>query len=236
MITSNVIHRVFRIRYGDSEGTGFTVEVAGKEYLVTAKHVVAALDGKETISIFSNGDWSHLEVILVGHSPEDADISVLAAARILTPQGLPMEASAGGLIYGQDVYFLGFPYGYTGSFVLGRGGYPLPFVKKATVSLLDRKKMILDGHNNPGFSGGPVVYTEPILTNSSPASRCVRARTSLDTSRSPPPRLQKRWARDLSDGAWSRVRVPRLRREAMAISEPQGGILPSRVRTRCFWC
>ena len=161
MITANVLHRVFRIRYGDSEGTGFTIEVSGKEYLVTAKHVVEALDGKETISIFSNGDWSHLEVTLAGHSPEDADISVLAAARILTPQGLPMEASTGGLIYGQDVYFLGFPYGYTGSFVFTDGGYPLPFVKKATVSLLERKTMILDGHNNPGFSGGPVVYTEP---------------------------------------------------------------------------
>ena len=72
-----------------------------------------------------------------------------------------MEASTGGLIYGQDVYFLGFPYGYTGSFVFTDGGYPLPFVKKATVSLLERKTMILDGHNNPGFSGGPVVYTEP---------------------------------------------------------------------------
>ena len=160
MITSNVIHRVFRIRYGDSEGTGFTVEVAGKEYLVTAKHVVAALDGKETISIFSNGGWSHLEVILVGHSPEDADISVLAAARILTPQGLPMEASNGGLIYGQDVYFLGFPYGFTGRFIFQEGGYPLPFVKKAIVSLLDHKIVLLDGHNNPGFSGGPVIFTD----------------------------------------------------------------------------
>ena len=27
--------------------------------------------------------------------------------------------------------------------------------------MLDRKTVILDGHNNRGFSGGPVVFTEP---------------------------------------------------------------------------
>lgn len=160
MITSNVIHRVFMIRYGKSMGTGFTIEVEGKEYLVTAKHVVESLGGKGTIDIFSNGKWVPLEIILVGHSPKDADISVLAAARTLTPPKLPMDANTG-LFYGQDVYFLGFPYGFTGTFRLGDSGYPLPLVKKATVSLLDRKRMYLDGHNNPGFSGGPVVFSEP---------------------------------------------------------------------------
>ena len=37
----------------------------------------------------------------------------------------------------------------------------MPFVKKATMSLLDGEVFYLDGHNNPGFSGGPVVYIEP---------------------------------------------------------------------------
>ena len=38
-------------------------------------------------------------------------------------------------------------------------GFPLPLVKKAVVSavMVDGKPLLLDGHNNAGFSGGPVV-------------------------------------------------------------------------------
>ena len=37
-------------------------------------------------------------------------------------------------------------------------GFPLPLVKKAAVSALGLEDgpILLDGHNNPGFSGGPV--------------------------------------------------------------------------------
>ncbi|MER9410652.1 hypothetical protein [Mesorhizobium sp. M0589] len=65
-----------------------------------------------------------------------------------------------GLIYGQEVYFLGFPFGWTGHFHT-HDGYPLPFVKRATASLFDPVLLYLDGHNNPGFSGGPVVFHPP---------------------------------------------------------------------------
>ena len=40
MITSNFIHRIFRIKCGEFMGTGFTIDVDGKQYVVTAKHVV----------------------------------------------------------------------------------------------------------------------------------------------------------------------------------------------------
>lgn len=72
----------------------------------------------------------------------------------------------GGIVYGQDVYFLGFPYGMTGEIGQMNRDFPLPFVKKAIVSCLqttqkDAQLLFLDGHNNPGFSGGPVVFKEP---------------------------------------------------------------------------
>ena len=161
MIASNVIHRVFMIKYGNSSGTAFTLDVAGKQYLITARHIVQELQDDENIEIFSNGSWAQLGVRLVGHGRGEADISVLATNEALTPAGLPMEATSKGVIYGQDVYFLGFPYGFLGKYILGPHGYPLPFVKKATVSLFDEAIFLLDGHNNPGFSGGPVVFTEP---------------------------------------------------------------------------
>ncbi len=160
MITASVIHRVFMIRLGESVGTGFTIDVEGRQYLVTANHVVKSLGNDDGIDIFSHGAWSSHEVQLVGHADE-LDISVLAVTTRLTPPNLAMEPTFAGLVYGQDTYFLGFPYGFTGRFVLGDSGYPLPFVKKATVSLLDGPTLILEGHNNPGFSGGPVVFTHP---------------------------------------------------------------------------
>ena len=36
--------------------------------------------------------------------------------------------------------------------------FPLPLVKKGIVSMFDGNIILLDGHNNPGFSGGPVVF------------------------------------------------------------------------------
>lgn len=161
MITSNVIHRVFRIKYGKATGTAFTVDVDGKQYLVTAKHIVDDVSGNATLGILSNTEWIPLTTQLVGHADGEIDITVLAANRRLTPANLPMEASSDGLTYGQDVFFLGFPYGIQGKVIFGDDGYPLPLVKKALVSSLDRSVFLLDGHNNPGFSGGPVVFASP---------------------------------------------------------------------------
>ncbi len=158
MITSNVIHRVFRIRFGQAEGTAFVIEVDGREYLVTAKHIMESLVGKGNLDLFSNGSWKSIPIQLVGHANTDIDISVVASTTCLVPHHLPLAPNMDGLSYGQDVYFLGFPYGFLGRYILGSSGYPLPFVKRAIVSQLDDSSLFLDGHNNPGFSGGPVVF------------------------------------------------------------------------------
>lgn len=149
------------LKYGDATSTGFTIDVDERQYLVTAKHVVADLQGEDQIEVHSNRNWMGLNVQLVGHAPKEIDVSVLAVERLLTPPNLPMEPTFSGVFYGQDAYFLGFPYGWTGTYIQGEGGFPFPFVKRATVSLLDKGKLYLDGHNNPGFSGGPVVFNNP---------------------------------------------------------------------------
>lgn len=162
MITSNVIHRVFRIRHGGSEATGFTLDVDDRQYIVTARHAVETLQDSGVVDIFAHGVWNSSPVRLVGHASGERDISVLALDRQLTPGRLTMEPTSKGVIYGQDVFFLGFPYGLLGKFLLTEDGHPLPLVKKATVSLFQSDEVfLLDGHNNPGFSGGPVVFTTP---------------------------------------------------------------------------
>ena len=43
--------------------------------------------------------------------------------------------------------------------------FPLPLVKKGIVSAIVKNEnmsiVLIDGHNNPGFSGGPVVFDVP---------------------------------------------------------------------------
>lgn len=162
MITANVIHRVLYVRSGAGTATAFTLDVDGREYVVTAKHVVESLAESGSIDIFANGDWQSTPASLVGHAPGERDISVLAIDHQITPKELAMEPTSKGVVYGQDVFFLGFPYGLVGKFLLAEHGHPLPLVKKATVSLFQTDELfLLDGHNNPGFSGGPVVFSSP---------------------------------------------------------------------------
>ena len=158
LITANVIYRVFRLKVGQHSGTGFAVEEDEREYLVTARHLAEPLVGNCHIELFKEGAWSPLEISTVGHGEGDIDISVLALSERLTPERpLPLQANSTGLVYGQDVYFLGFPYGIS-DLILGDTGCPVPLVKRATVSSLFGKPYLLDGHNNIGFSGGPVVF------------------------------------------------------------------------------
>ena len=97
-----------------------------------------------------------VQVNLIGHARSNVDISVLTA-NIQLSAPLPLEL-ANSIILGQDVYFLGFPYSIGSDTGINRD-YLIPFVKKGILSAMDSKSHIfyLDGHNNPGFSGGPVV-------------------------------------------------------------------------------
>jgi len=168
LITANVIHRTFHIQVGDSVGTCFTIDVNGKQYLVTAKHVVKDLNDTCIIKVFHENQWKDIQVTVVGHCDDGIDISVLAAQQQLSPT-LSLEPTSDGMVYGQDVYFLGFPYGMTGDVGALNREFPLPFVKKAIISCLHTTGdgvhiTFLDGHNNPGFSGGPVVFKKPNQT------------------------------------------------------------------------
>jgi len=96
--------------------------------------------------------------------PGQVDIAVLALPLQITPT-YPVEIGAANLYVSQDVYFLGFPFGLsTDAGDLNRG-FPVPFVKKGVCSAFNLKPefmvIFIDGHNNPGFSGGPIVSVDP---------------------------------------------------------------------------
>jgi Trypsin-like peptidase domain len=169
-VTANVFERVVNVRVNagtSNEGTAtaFTMDVDGREYLITAKHVVQGLKERDKIDIFVNNAWSPLDVTIF-RCDDPIDIAVLAPPYQLTVNfDLPSEGAT--FFIGQDAYFLGFPYGIQVPSQGANGPYPLAVIKRATISAvipIDRAKkealVLLDGYNNPGFSGGPIVYRD----------------------------------------------------------------------------
>ena len=159
MITANVIHRTFHIRSGNSSGTAFAIDRNAKQYLVTARHVVEDMASRDIVDIYHEQRWKSVNVDVVGIGADNIDVAVLACAIQLAPS-LQLEASTDGLVYGQLVYFLGFPFGWVGGLERLNLNFPMPFVKAGVFSATDEAESLIfiDGHGNPGFSGGPVVF------------------------------------------------------------------------------
>lgn len=161
MITANVISRVFYLSNPAVGGTGtcFTIDHKNRQYFVTAKHVIATLVAGDNIELFFENKWNLFPLTMVAHSAL-ADVSIFAIELVI--HGHPLPASAADMAYGQDMYFLGFPYGFRTDIGPANREFPLPIVKKAIASSTFTKdrpmRFLLDGHNNPGFSGGPVVF------------------------------------------------------------------------------
>lgn len=135
-ITANVIYRTFQIRKDHSVGTAFTIDRERKQYLVTARHVVEGIVSGDEIAIYHKKRWKNMAIKVVGVGAEKIDIAVLACPIQLSPS-YPLEASLDGLVYGQSIYFLGFPFGYKWGLEghLNRG-FPMPFVKSGIVSAM----------------------------------------------------------------------------------------------------
>lgn len=162
MLTFNVYDRVFFVR-GARYGTAFTLDVDGRQYLISARHVVGDCNDAVNLKLFLSKKWVDLQTTLVGEARGEIDISVLAPSKRLSEE-IELEPSMA-LLLGQDVFFCGFPmlmHANGGELMYGR---PLPFVKKGTLSAGwdpddTVKRLYVDAINNEGFSGGPLVFNE----------------------------------------------------------------------------
>lgn len=168
--TGEIIQRVFAISpNGKCCGSSLAYPVNGTFHFITAAHVLEGMQHgvESSLHIFKDGNWLEVNAtpfFVSGHSYQegDLDIAILETPIPVGKEEPTIHLSVSGLIFGQDVYFLGFPYFGAGTIdhrpESFNSGYPLPFVKKATVSALQYPIIYLDGHNNPGFSGGPVMF------------------------------------------------------------------------------
>lgn len=162
-VTANVLQRVKRIIAGPVSGTAFTIEVDGRQYIITAKHVVATLTGDtSTIQLCENEHKCADISVKVLRCSEPIDIAVLVPPKIVTATH-KLDAELKSAIIGQDMYFVGFPYADY-SLTTNTRTEVIGFVRKVIFSAQERKneytRLYLDGRNNSGFSGAPVVYVE----------------------------------------------------------------------------
>jgi hypothetical protein len=164
-VTSNVFTRVLELKSGGQLGTGFTVDVGGRQYLITAKHLVTGIKERGEVDVFAANQWRKIEV-RVFRCADPVDIAVLAPDRLLTPSyTLEPVSKTHSFIVGQDAYFLGFPYGIAmAQWSAVNLQHPLAFTAKASISAAvheqEAEVLLLDGRNNPGFSGAPVVFRD----------------------------------------------------------------------------
>jgi hypothetical protein len=118
-------------------------------------HLVGGVDPARIKVVRSDG-VSLYGLELISSNPL-ADVAVFSLfQKQLTPNML-LETGSDGLQYGQDVYFLGFPLGWS----VQNDQERLPFVKKAIMSGVTATTdgvnvWMFDGMNVNGFSGGPL--------------------------------------------------------------------------------
>ena len=161
-VTANVLLRVVPLRIGARSGTGFTMELDDRQYLITAKHILA---GELPASIEIQLDqWITIPVKLVGMGKEEQDVLILATIQKIS-KTLPVDQGTEGLMLGQPVRFLGYFPGVETSPLPGYKTRGAPLVMSGIVSGFlfsdddgGRSSLWIDGHNNRGFSGGPVVF------------------------------------------------------------------------------
>ena len=183
MLTAEVIHRIYRIKYKDRVGTCFTIDEGGQRYLITAKHIVKNITGTDIIQIDRNNKWEDREVNLIGHGTESIDISVLTGDFLtnnpfFSVDHLPLPIG-GSIALSQDIFFIGFPnvvidtQKTSPEFLQLNRTFPLPIARQGIVSWMDKDSILIDAYGNTGFSGSPVICKSS--ENNKPAVTAVIA-------------------------------------------------------------
>ncbi len=119
------LSRVFHVRSGASTGTAFALDVEGKQYLVSALHVLQQSIDTATVEIYFQNEWKPYVVNVIGANSE-ADIIVLALQERIVADNLLIAIDDAGYAAGQEVFILGFPLRFQGHLI--NSGFPIPLV------------------------------------------------------------------------------------------------------------
>lgn len=160
-IPSGLLRYVFPFKYKNIGGTCFVVDVDNRQYIITARHICNNIKDGDTVQLYFNQAWNAIIIKPIFPKNDSVDIVALAANRLIMPK-MEFDISSENLMIGQDVYFLEFPFLDLKFGTISNDPVPIfvPFIKKGIFSAAEGADIIyLDGHNNPGFSGGPVIFS-----------------------------------------------------------------------------
>jgi hypothetical protein len=160
-LMSGHIGTCVRVRTSAGVGTCFFRRVGAIGRFLSAAHVFRGVQAGETIFFRRNEEWEPYVVREIASHPDGHDVCAF------TLENLVWEAEDDpqtivGLWPGEPVRFLGFPHGLENTYP-SETGFPTPLVRNAHLSGVithnGLQVTVLDGFNNPGYSGGPVYAT-----------------------------------------------------------------------------
>ena len=149
----------FKITYKNSTGTAFVTNWNNKQYLITAKHIFFDCNSGMNVSfnIFNDQNLD-IQSLVFFHDNSLIDIAVIPIEKICDEVHEIKTSNA--FPIGQECIFMGFPLYEFLKTESDIGTFAI--VKKAIVSGRIKNDendyiIVLDGHNNPGFSGAPII-------------------------------------------------------------------------------
>jgi S1-C subfamily serine protease len=149
---------VFCIEYCGQRGTAFAYHDEQGTYIVTAKHVIKNAAPGDRIGFRTTSETYLATIKDIAFGATHADVAVFSSDD-LDIEGLIMIEGTPELHLGQRLIFLGYPHGLA-SLTPSPNPIPSPLARSAfysgVISYGDTEVIILDGFNNPGYSGGPI--------------------------------------------------------------------------------
>jgi hypothetical protein len=172
--TVDILQRVLMIESAHGRGSTFALDIDDREYWITAKHIITGATrppyGSITVKVVDLKllnpaaeveQWLPITFTVID-TAKDVDIVVLYAPQpiLSNPMSSPPGDSTGTMV-GGNCQFLAFPFGggWRASWP-GDGKFWMPYIKHCGISGKnpDIGMWVLDGINNHGFSGGPVIF------------------------------------------------------------------------------
>lgn len=154
--TTNIMYRVFRIKHTHGYGTGTVVEIDGRQFLLTAHHVVNSAPIGTNISLDGPAGQFETRILRRLHR---SDLALVEIELKFPFETFEINFARYGMAMGEDVLLAGFPAGEgrhvnitSGSLWKGLN----PFLRKGIISNGTGTELIIDTLVQKGFSGGPV--------------------------------------------------------------------------------
>lgn len=155
-ISSHELKAIFRIRYGNATGTAFLLRASGGICMVSAAHVLSGARTGDSVHLQAKTGWQAYRISdFVASDIYDVCVFSLETLRVADHFSATPGAE---ILLGAQLLFVGFPHDLV-SLAPG-GNFTVPLVRGALFSgTIDERGcqlLILDGFNNPGYSGSPV--------------------------------------------------------------------------------